>query len=99
MLLKTIKVFYNSKLLEKSSIVNQYEPVVSDHHFKKTIFNLQSFEGFVNNFEREIRVRDFSKRNGDGMTGHELGHDSHKCIIVHWVKREQLGSFSENDFG
>lgn len=35
---------------------------------------------------------------GTMMMGDEIEHDSHRFIIIHWINREQLCSFFENDF-
>lgn len=77
--------------------MDQHNPIISNHHFKNTISDIHSFEGFVKNSDRKISVRNFGEMTNNGMAGDELNHDSYILIIIYRVKREQLGCFSEND--
>lgn len=77
--------------------MNHHNTIISNHHFKNSIFDIHSTEGFVKKSEREISVIDFGDRNINGMERDELNQNSHTLIIIHRVKREQLGCFSEND--
>lgn len=89
--------FYSNRLKE-SRFEDWYNSITNDFGFQNPIFVCDFREGCVKMMKWERWFRDFCERNGDGMVGYELNHDYDGFIVIHRVKRKQLGCVPEKGF-